>query len=95
MNPTFADRPKHITTTMKTTDLVSVAEAAEIAGCSQKTICQKLRDGDLEGMKVGLRVWLVSRSAATKLAATISNRSIRKRAEAAAAKAKPRRSARA
>jgi excisionase family DNA binding protein len=80
---------------MKTTDLISVAEAADIAGCTKKTICQKLRGGDLEGVKVGVRVWLVSRSAATKLAATISNRSLRKRAEKAAAKPKPRRSARA
>jgi excisionase family DNA binding protein len=80
---------------MKTTDLVSVAEAAEIAGCSEPTIRKKLIRGDLEGEKIGVRVWLVSRHAASKLAETISNRSKRKRAEAAALAARSRRSKRA
>lgn len=80
---------------MKTTDLISVAEAADIAGCCEPTIRKKLIRGELEGEKIGVRVWLVSRAAATKLATTISNRSLRKRAEAAAAKTKRKRSARA
>ena len=80
---------------MDTKNLITVAEAAEIAGCCEQTICKKIRSGDLEAQKIGVRVWLVSRAAATKLATTISNRSLRKRAEAAAAKAKSRRSAKA
>jgi len=80
---------------MDTKDLISVAEAAEIAGCSDKTICLKLRTGDLQGERIGDRIWVVSRSAAQRLATTISNRSRRKRAEAAALAARSRRSKRA
>lgn len=76
-------------------DLISVNEAAAIAGCTRKTICQKLRAGDLEGDRIGERVWVVRRASAERLASTISNRSIRKRAEAAASKAKTRRKTRA
>ena len=76
-------------------NLISVAEAAAIAGCTRKTICKKLCDGDLEGERIGARIWVVSRTAAVRLASTISNRSIRKRAEAAAAKARPKRKSRA
>ena len=96
VNPTFADRVRRTTITkMKLEDLVTVAEAAEIAGCCEPTIRKKVRNGELEGERIGARVWMVSRSAAEKLAKTISNRSLRKRAEAAASKAKAKRSARA
>lgn len=75
--------------------MVSVADAAEIAGCCEPTIRKKLIRGELEGEKIGIRVWLVRRAAAEKLAETISNRSRRKRAEAAALAARHRRSKRA
>jgi excisionase family DNA binding protein len=81
---------------MDTKDLISVAEAAEIAGCSDTTIRNKLRTGELDGEKIGLLVWMVRRSAVVSMAPSLSNRTTRNRA-AAAAKREPqrRRSARA
>ena len=97
MNPTFADRSRHFTTTvsMKLEDLVTVTEAADIAGVHRRTIHKRIEDGKMDAVKIGPRMFLVPRSSAVEYAATVSNRSTRKRAEAAAAKAKQRRSARA
>ena len=96
MNTTFADRPRHITTTvsMKLEDLVTVAEAAEIVGVNRRTINKRIEDGSIEAVKLGPRMFMVRRAAAEDYASRVSNRSNRKRAEAAAAKAKQRRSAR-
>lgn len=65
-------------------DWVSVAEAAELAGCSRMTICRKIRDGDLVATRLGERVWLIDRAAVLELAPTLSRRTLRHRAEAAA-----------
>ena len=72
----------------KPSELVSVAEAAEIVGCTPKTICLKIRDGDLEGQRLGERVWMVRRQSAEALARVISNRSLRKREQVAASRSR-------
>ena len=72
-------------------ELISVSEAARIAGCSGTTIRKRLRDGDLEGEKIGILVWMVRRSAVEKLAPSLSNRTTRNRAINAAKKRPTRR----
>ena len=72
-------------------NLISVAEAAAIAGCSDTTIRNKLRAGELEGEKIGQLVWMVRRSAVESMAPQLSNRTTRNRALAAAKKQTSRR----
>jgi len=73
-------------------ELLSVAEAAELAGCSDTTIRNKLRAGELEGEKIGRLVWMVRRSSVEDLAPTLCNRTIRNRAAVVGAEeSRPRR----
>lgn len=54
---------------------VSVAEACEIAGCTDGWVRHLLRSGKLEGCQVNDWVWLVDRKAAERLRGTLSSRS--------------------
>jgi hypothetical protein len=47
-----------------------------------------MRDGDLEGERLGERVWMVRRQSAEELARVISNRSLRKREQLAASRSR-------
>jgi hypothetical protein len=74
-------------------DLVPVAQAAKIAGVHPRTILKRIDDGTLVAERMGARTLMVLRSSAEQYALTVSNRSTRKRAEAAeAASSKPKRS---
>lgn len=72
-------------------ELISVGDAAELAGCSRSTICKRIRVGDLAATRIGERVWLVDRAAVLELVPTLSKRTRRSRAEAAAAAARSKR----
>jgi excisionase family DNA binding protein len=82
---------------MKIADLVTIAEAAKIVGVHRRTINKRIEDGTIEPVKIGPRMFMISRSDAVRYAGSVSNRSNGKRASAAAAaaKAKPRRKSRA
>ena len=47
-----------------TKDQLSVAEAAEVIGCTDGRVRQLLGEGRIEGEKIGERVWVVSRKSA-------------------------------
>ena len=83
------------TPAMKLDELVTVAAAAEIVGVNRRTINKRIEEGSIEAVKLGPRMFMVPRKAAIEYAARVSSRSKRKRAEAAASRQKPRRSARA
>lgn len=66
-------------------DWVSVARAAEIAGCSEQFIRRELEahfdaksglvaGGRVEGFRAGERAWIVSRKSAEALRSTLSTR---------------------
>jgi excisionase family DNA binding protein len=52
--------------TKKLSDFVSVAEAAALMSISAGRVRQLLRAGQLSGVKVGQRTWLVDRSSVSK-----------------------------
>ena len=56
LNPSFVTALEH--------ELVSVNDAADILGCTVGRVRQMLRQGELSGIKVNRRAWLVFRSAA-------------------------------
>lgn len=66
-------------------DLVPVSQAAEIVGVNPRTILKRIEEGKLVAQRMGARTFMVLRSSAEEYAATVSNRSKRKRAEAASA----------
>lgn len=74
----------------RVSELIPVTEAAEIVGVNPRTILKRIEDGRLVAQRMGARTYMVLRSSAEEYAATVSNRSNRKRAEAAAQK-RPRR----
>lgn len=53
-----------MSTMLLTGNQISVAEAAEIIGCTDGRVRQLLGEGRLEGEKIGERVWIVSRKSA-------------------------------
>lgn len=59
---------------------LTVAEAAQAAGCTVGWIRLLLGRGELEGWKAGERAWLVKASAAKALRGTLSDRSLGRRA---------------
>lgn len=80
-------------------DWVSVARAAEIAGCSEQYIRRELLEhvekdelrtsgGRLEGWRPNGKAWLVSRRSATALGETVSTRARKHSARRKAAKGK-------
>lgn len=69
---------------------VSVAEACEIAGCTDGWIRHLLRSGKLDGHQVNQWMWLVDKKAAERLRSTLSSRSHAGR-ERRASSATPRR----
>ncbi len=74
-------------------DLVPVAQAADIVGVHPRTILKRIEEGKLVAQRMGARTFMVLRSSAEEYASTVSNRSKRKRAEAAeASSSKPKRS---
>ena len=74
-------------------DLVPVAQAADIVGVHPRTILKRIEEGKLVAQRMGARTFMVLRSSAEEYASTVSNRSKRKRAEAAeGASSKPKRS---
>ncbi len=74
-------------------DMVPVAQAADIVGVHPRTILKRIEEGKLVAQRMGARTFMVLRSSAEEYASTVSNRSKRKRAEAAeAASSKPKRS---
>lgn len=66
-------------------DLVPVSQAAEIVGVNPRTILKRIEEGKLVAQRMGARTLMVLRSSAEEYASTVSNRSKRKRAEAASA----------
>jgi excisionase family DNA binding protein len=58
---------------------LTVAEAAEAAGCTQGWIRLLLGRGDLAGWKAGERAWLVRAAAVRDLRAELTSRSVGKR----------------
>ena len=64
-------------------DMVPVSQAAEIVGVHPRTILKRIEQGKLVAQRMGARTLMVLRSSAEELALTVSNRSTRKRAEAA------------
>lgn len=68
-------------------DLVPVSQAAEIVGVNPRTILKRIEEGKLVAQRMGARTFMVLRSSAEEYASTVSNRSKRKRAEAASAAA--------
>jgi excisionase family DNA binding protein len=67
---------------------LTVAEAAELAGCSEGWIRLKLGSGELEGWKSGERAWNVAVDSVLELAKTLGPRSLGQRD---AKRAKPKR----
>jgi hypothetical protein len=55
---------------------LTVAEAAEAAGCTEGWIRLLLGRGDLAGWKAGERAWLVDAAAARALRGSLSTRSV-------------------
>lgn len=51
-------------------DYVTVAEAAEIIGCTDGRVCQMARAGELKGQKMGKRTWIILRKDCEKYAKT-------------------------
>ena len=47
---------------------VSVAEAAEIIGCTDGRVRQLLRDHELAGQKINERAWVISRDSVERFA---------------------------
>jgi excisionase family DNA binding protein len=70
---------------------LTVAEAAELAGCSEGWIRLKLAAGELEGWKSGERAWNVAVDSVLELRKTLSPRSLGQR-DAKPAKPKRRKS---
>jgi hypothetical protein len=62
-------------------DWICLADAVEIAGCTQSYLRRLLRDGRLAGWKAAPRNWLVQRSDVVALASTLTTRSASKRAD--------------
>ena len=58
---------------------LTVAEAAQAAGCTQGWIRLLLGRGDLAGWKAGERAWLVDAAAARALRGSLSTRSVGQR----------------
>jgi len=69
-------------------DLVPVSQAADIVGVHPRTILKRIEEGKLVAQRMGARTLMVLRSSAEEYASTVSNRSKRKRAEAASAATK-------
>ena len=70
---------------------LTVAEAAELAGCSEGWIRLKLAAGELEGWKSGERAWNVAVDSVLELRKTLSPRSLGQRDAKPAKPAKPKR----
>lgn len=54
---------------------ITVAEAVEVAGCTDGYIRRLLREDRLKGWHAGARAWLVHKDAALELRASLSTRS--------------------
>jgi excisionase family DNA binding protein len=54
---------------------ITVAEAVEVAGCTDGYIRRLLREERLEGWRAGAHAWLVKREAAQELRSALSTRS--------------------
>jgi excisionase family DNA binding protein len=71
---------------------ITIAEAVEVAGCTDGWLRMLLAKGDLKGWKAGQRAWLLRRSDAVALKNTLTTRSLGKRSQGrSAAKAKKQR----
>ncbi len=71
---------------------ITIAEAVEVAGCTDGWLRMLLAKGDLKGWKAGQRAWLLRRSDAVALKNTLTTRSLGKRSQRrSAAKAKKQR----
>ena len=66
---------------------ITIAEAVKLAGCTEGYIRRLLiaEDGRLTGWKAGERAWLVKRADVVALKASLSTRSVGRRAEKPAA----------
>ena len=60
---------------------ITIAEAVEVAGCTDGWLRMLLAKGDLKGWKAGQRAWLLRRSDAIALKNTLTTRSIGKRSK--------------
>ena len=60
---------------------ITIAEAVEVAGCTNGWLRNLLQKGDLKGWKAGERAWLLRRSDAIALKNTLTTRSIGKRSK--------------
>ena len=71
---------------------ITIAEAVEVAGCTDGWLRMLLAKGDLKGWKAGQRAWLLRRSDAVALKNTLTTRSLGKRSQGrSAAKGKKQR----
>ena len=57
-----------------TPDMITITQAAELAGCSPEYIRRLLRAEKLNGVKITGRLWLVSRRDVAQLGKTLSTR---------------------
>ena len=60
---------------------ITIAEAVEVAGCTDGWLRMLLAKGDLKGWKAGQRAWLLRRSDAVALKNTLTTRSLGKRSQ--------------
>ena len=60
---------------------ITIAEAVEVAGCTDGWLRMLLAKGDLKGWKAGQRAWLLRRSNAVALKNTLTTRSLGKRSQ--------------